>query len=262
LAISTDFGSTWNHIRKPPLHLVAAVPYPYNSTQLAFGWGDPSNIVKSPLDEYYYFAMWNRNPIGDQALGTCIARTKNLMDPGSWRGWNGTMFAVILNTSPYTTNTTTTSENDENAQQHICKVVNPPTNCASLGLVWSVYLETFVTTLGCFGKMSRAFYFATSDNLILWSNYQEFYSRDDLTPSVSKMTTAIAYPTFVDQTAPYAWNDPNFYTIGQTPHLFWVSVGHSPYSDGRHLWATPMKFSKTTAASTTGSANSVVVDEG
>lgn len=234
LAVSHNFGNTWKHVEKPPHHLVAAVPYPYNQSQSAFGWGDPSNIVV--LDNYYYFAMWNRNQIGLQPPGICIVRTSSLLDPSSFRGWNGKSFDVILNASPY--------HPLNNIDRHICTVVNLPTNCAALGLVWSAFLETFVTTLGCFGKMSRAFYFATSDNLIEWSTPQQFYSRDNLPPEVLKNITSIVYPTFVDPTAPYTRNDPNFYTIGQTPFLFWASLGHSAYTDGRSLWATKMKFTK------------------
>lgn len=54
LAVSQNWGQTWEHARNPPHHLVAAVPYGYNETQLAYGWGDPSNIVKSPKDGYFY----------------------------------------------------------------------------------------------------------------------------------------------------------------------------------------------------------------
>jgi len=53
LAISHNWGQTWEHARPPPHHLVAAVPYGYNQSQLAYGWGDPSNIVKHPTDGFY-----------------------------------------------------------------------------------------------------------------------------------------------------------------------------------------------------------------
>jgi hypothetical protein len=69
LAISHDFGDTWAHALPPPHHLVASVPYQYSPTQLASGWGDPSNIVKHPRDGYYYAAIWNRHQVGLQAPG-------------------------------------------------------------------------------------------------------------------------------------------------------------------------------------------------
>ena len=54
--------------------LVAAVPYGYNQNQLAYGWGDPSNIIKHPKQDFYYVAMWNRNQVGLQAPGICMMR--------------------------------------------------------------------------------------------------------------------------------------------------------------------------------------------
>ena len=89
LAVSHDFGYTWQHARPPPQHLVAAVPYKFNRTQLASGWGDPSNIIVSPADGFYYFGVLNRNTVGLQAPGTCFARTADLMDPASWRAHGG-----------------------------------------------------------------------------------------------------------------------------------------------------------------------------
>lgn len=238
LGVSHDWGATWKHARPPPHHLVAAVPYQYNQSQLAYGWGDPSSIVKSPKDGYYYVAMWNRNQVGLQAPGICIARTKTLLDPSSWRGWNGHEFSVTF-ASPYTLTPGTEAD-------HVCTVVNlPAPNCAALGMVWSDYTKTFIVTLGCFGAQGRDFYFAWSDDLIHWSDAQPFYSAKDLPANVSKVVVNINYPTFMDPTAPEAFNDPNFETIGQHPYLFWVSMGHSPETDGRHLWATPMKFEVT-----------------
>jgi len=235
LAISHDWGNTWDHSQPPPHHLVAAVPYKYNQTRLAYGWGDPSNIVKHPQDGYYYVAMWNRNQVELQEPGICIARTNNLMNASSWRAWNGSHFSVTF-ASPY---------DDIEAGQHICTVVNlPAPNCAALGLVWSVYLNKFVVTLGCFGSMGKSFYFATSDDLIHWSPDQEFYSQADLPPDVRANVTSFNYPAFLDPTSPSLEDDPNFYTIGRTPYLTWTSIGHSPHTDGRSLWATPMKFSK------------------
>jgi hypothetical protein len=88
-AISDDFGLTWRHAREPPAHLVAAVPYTFNQTQPASGWGDPSNIFQSPRDGLYYLAVLNRNPVGLTAPGICFGRTAYLTDPATWRAWGG-----------------------------------------------------------------------------------------------------------------------------------------------------------------------------
>jgi hypothetical protein len=39
--------------------------------------------------------------------------------------------------------------------------------------------------------------------------------------AVSKMVVGMNYPTFMDPTAPKAFNDRNYYTVGQHPYLFW-----------------------------------------
>lgn len=247
LAVSHDFGKTWGHARPPPHHLVAAVPYGYNASHLAFGWGDPSNILRHPSDGHYYAAIWNRNQIGLQAPGICMMRTNNLMDPASWRAWDGSAYTKSF-ASPYTL--TPGAESD-----HICTPTNLPAGscipisgkqrgCQAAGIAWSTYLEKFVVTLGCGTK----FQWATSDDLITWTEPVDFNLRAGLSPNVSKVVVGMNYPTFMDPTAPTALHDNNYYTIGQRPYLFWASLGHSPYSDGRHQWATPFTFQKKSRA--------------
>lgn len=254
LAISHDWGQTWKHASPPPHHLVAAVPYGYNQSQLAYGWGDPSNIVKHPTDGFYYVAIWNRHQVGLQAPGICMMRSNALLDPSSWRAWDGKSYTKTLNASPYDLVPGTESD-------HICTVTNLPLGqigdgranedhsdtggaggCAPAGLVWSTFLSKFVVTLGCGSK----FLWAHSEDLITWSTPEELYNpRTDIAnSSIARMVTANNYPNLMDASAPKAFHDRNYYTIGETAHLFWVSIGHSPETDGRHLWATPMKFSK------------------
>jgi len=235
LGVSHDWGKTWRHARPPPHHLVASVPYPYTPSQLASGWGDPSNILKHPTEDFYYAAIWNRHQVGLQAPGICMMRTSNLMDPSSWRAWNGTDYSVQF-TSAYTMEPGTEAK-------HICTVTNLPagdvtSGCAPAGLVFSNHLHKFVMTLGC----GSSFKFATSTDLIGWSATQVLDVKHNLQPHISKMVVGMNYPTFMDPSAPRVFGDRNYYTIGQNPYLFWTSIGHSPHSDGRHLLATPFHF--------------------
>lgn len=242
LAISHDFGRTWAHARQPPHHLVAAVPYGYNAKQLAYGWGDPSNILPHPRDGHYYVALWNRNQVGAQQPGICMARTRDLTDPKSWRAWDGSDYTRSF-ADPYTLTPGTEEE-------HVCVVTNLPAGscvpisgktrgCQAAGLAWSTYLEKFVVTLGC----GSSFKWATSDDLITWSNPVDFDLRAGLFPNVSKMVVGMNYPTFMDPEA-RSRGDRNYATIGKNPYLFWASLGHSPESDGRHQWATQFQFSR------------------
>ena len=242
LAVSHDWGLTWSHARPPPHHLVAAVPYKYTQNQLAYGWGDPSNILKHPTDGFYYAAIWNRNQVGLQAPGLAMMRTNDLMDPASWRCWDGKAYTRSF-ASPYTLEPGTEAE-------HVCEVTNLPAGtcvpikgktrgCQAAGLSWSTYLEQFVVTLGC----GDSFKWATSSDLIEWSAPTVMDVMHLMPPNASKMVRAMNYPTFMDPLAP-SMGDNTYSVIGQHPYLFWASIGHSPDTDGRHQWATPFTFQK------------------
>jgi hypothetical protein len=231
-AISDDFGATWRHARAPPAHLVAAVPYAFNASQPASGWGDPSNIFQSPLDGLYYVAVLNRNRVGLQAPGICFARTADLTDPASWRAWSGVAWNVSW-VSPYAMAPGTEAA-------HVCAPVVTAEQCMPSGVVWSAYLGLFVATLDCIDRQG-ALYMATSADLVQWSAVAPFYDLAALPADVRRNVTSMTYPTFIDPTASAGGN---FMAIGQDPPLFWVSIGHSPYTDGRRVWATPMHFEK------------------
>jgi hypothetical protein len=240
LMVSHDFGTTWHHARPPPHHLVAAVPYKYNVSALANGWGDPTNIVRHPYDGYYYVAAWNRNQVGLQAPGVCMMRTSSLMDPSSWRGWNGTHYSVAFQ-SPYHR----ADDPSWNPASHICTVLQVdstilnPTECNPFGLVWSTTLEVFLMTWDCISGHGP-FYMTTSSDLIHWSSPQPFYNKSNLPDVVLKRVTSMHYPSLMDASAPTEFRDNNYYTVGEKPHLFWVSFGHNVYADGRSAWATPL----------------------
>lgn len=111
--------------------------------------------------------------------------------------------------------------------QHICTVVNlPAPECAALGMTYHAASGTFVVTLGCMGAQGRNFYYATSADMLHWSEAAPFFSTADLPKNVSAMVTNINYPTLMDLSAPSAFSDNNFATVGSSPHLFWVSIGH------------------------------------
>ena len=222
LAVSHDNGQTWAHARPPPYHLVAAVPYGYNESQLAYGWGDPSNIVQR--DGFFYAAVWNRNQVGLQAPGVCMMRTADLSDPSSWRGWDGAAYTRTF-VSPYTMPA-------GDAAAHVCVVTNAPITAPFGGLAWSNVLSKWVATQAPSGN---DVFVLTSDDLITWGEPVLIYSEALLPPEVARNVTSINYPTFVDPTM----GDSNFATVGANPYLFWVSIGHSPYTDGRRVWATP-----------------------
>jgi|TARA_B110000208_G_scaffold81655_1_gene104118 hypothetical protein len=242
LAISHDWGATFAHPAHypPPHHLVAAVPYQNNESQLASGWGDPSNILKHPTDGYFYALIWNRHQVGLQAPGICMMRTKHLLDPTSWRAFDGSDYSRTF-VDAYTST--------DDPAKHVCVVTNLPAGsvedgCAAHGLFYSTYLKKFVTTLGCDQGKTPTFLYSISDDLVHWSKAETLMNQTIAREQSKDLIRGMNYPTFIDHTAPSAFGDDNFYTIGQNPHLYWVSIGDNPEDIGRHLLATPFTFQK------------------
>jgi len=106
------------------------------------------------------------------------ARTRDLLNPSSWRGWDGRRFSITF-VSPYSLDPEAPKE------PHICTVIeNIPPLCAALSIVWSVYVEKFVMTIGCFDELSKSFYISTSEDLIHWTPMRPFFDADMVPPRV------------------------------------------------------------------------------
>jgi hypothetical protein len=242
--LSTDGGYSWYHSRPPPGHLVAAVPYTYpgNSTPW-FGWGDTGGILRNPKDGYFYTTAYNRHTIGAQPIGTCLMRTRNLTEPGAWRGWDGREFNVSF-VNPYVL-----QHRGGDPQRHVCVPLKFPAVTAGReelivqGLVWSTYLKMFVAVIRVYcGKGSHGTYdgldasplmFSVSDDLISWSALRPLYSPQPYAD------WWVNYPTLLDPSAP-ARGDLNFETIGQTAVLYfsWAPQLHN----WRSLVSVPVRF--------------------
>lgn len=237
LAISNDWGRTWAHAAPPPSNLVAAVPYPYAPTgHTIFGWGDSGGITPHPTDGYFYVAMNNRMAVGLQSNGTCVMRTRSLLDPSSWRAWGGSTFSVPL-VSAYTLPPGTEAE-------HICTVLAPfmATPCTVYGTTYSEFLEAFIAILSCWhdaqpGPNDPHFYWATSTDFVNWSEPRVLF-----TPPSPPGTQFFLYPALLDADAP-ARGDTNYATIGRTATLTYVRVTDNFYTEGRQLLGVNMTFS-------------------
>ena len=199
LAVSQDWGRSWQRPLPPPANLVAAVPYPYESSRTIFGWGDMGGITRGP-DGFFYVAMYNRMDKGLQANGTCVMRSNALLDPRSWRGWDGAAFTVPF-ASAY-------GLPPGEAARHICAVLDPaifPEPCVIYGTTWSTYLRRFVATVNC-NSMARPIHFrdykiwyTTSADMIHWEPLALLLDPRG-PPEVPQFGGAdmITYPTLLD----------------------------------------------------------------
>jgi hypothetical protein len=248
-AVSHDSGDSWDHIRLPPNHLVAAVPHQYvgdNST-LWFGWGDTGGIVQSPVDHYFYTTAHNRATIGQQHNGTCLLRTNDLSDPATWRGWNGTHFAVTF-IDPYSVGPDSVAGD---ISAHICRVLEDPTTprrglprgadhqpTVNQGLVWSIPQQAFVAVLWNTRRDptiagGAPFAVAISRNLIDWSDPLPLPLPESLPDG------QLAYPSFLDPDAQHR-GDTSFDTIDSTPSLYF-GLANPPGTGLRNHWDALVK---------------------
>lgn len=222
---------------RSPSNLVAAVPYPYNGTGHAiYGWGDSGGITPHPSDGHFYVAMNNRMAVGLQSNGTCVMRTASLIDPRSWRAWDGTGFNVEL-VSAYTLP-------PGERPAHVCTVLQPfmATPCTVYGTAWSVYLGAFVAALSCWhdaqpGPNDPRFFWATSPDFVHWSVPQVLYD-----PPAEPHTQFYLYPALLDAGAP-ARGDAKYATLGQTATLTFVRVTDNFYTEGRQVLGVNVSFS-------------------
>jgi hypothetical protein len=243
--LSTDGGYSWYHSRPPPGHLVAAVPYTYpgNSTPW-FGWGDTGGILRNPKDGYFYTTAYNRHTIGAQPIGTCLMRTRNLTEPGSWRGWDGREFNVSF-ANPYVL-----QHRGGDPRRHICVPLKFPAVAAGReelvvqGLVWSTYLEMFVAVIRVYcgtydGSGASPLMFSVSDDLITWSVLHPLYSPQPYAD------WWVNYPTLLDPAAS-ARGDLNFETIGETAELHFSLAPQA--HNWRSLVSVPVRFALNTTS--------------
>jgi len=110
LSVSKDGGRSFDAGR-----YVAGVPYRFRGDLgRRAGLFGPSNIV---AHGGWFYAMAFAEGIGAQKRGVCLMRTRDLADPGSWRGWNGRDFTVRF-LDPYV-------EGETDPAAHACAPLPP-----------------------------------------------------------------------------------------------------------------------------------------
>lgn len=236
LGISVDGGRSWAHASPPPSNLVAAVPYEYEDSTTIFGWGDTGGIVRDPRDGFFYATAYNRMDKGLQKNGTCVMRTRTLLDASSWRGWDGAAFTVPF-VSAY-------GLAPGAAAAHICSVLDPavfPPPCVMYGVTWSTFLTAFVATISCWPiatpmPSNYTFFWSTSPDMIHWDGMREL-----LQPDAPPHTNMLTYPALLDAGAP-ARGDINYATIGETATLTYVRRTENFWTYGAQLMGVNVSF--------------------
>ena len=213
LAVSNDGGRTFSHPR-PPDHLVAAIPYRYVPDVGPIGVFSPSNIVRR--DDGYFYSLLNVNAYRDQAGGACLARTRNLSDPRSWRAWDGESFSVSF-VDPY--------RGGKPSSRHLCRPVSPEViGGMTQSLTYNTHLGKFLlvgTSVFSNARQRRkvpGIYYAVSDDLINWQGRRLLAEVELISMSRCGDLSPAVYPSLLDPRS----GSRNFETTGRRPYLYFV----------------------------------------
>jgi hypothetical protein len=238
LAVSTDGGASYNHA-PPPAHLVASIPYPYESDSGPAGIFQPSNIVRNPADGYYY-TLLRVQRYGAQPQGTCVMRTTDLADPKSWRAWDGSGFDVRF-INPYL-------GVDEHHGDHVCQPVSyEQIQLMVESLTFNTYLDKYLLVgtasgPGRPGEMASGIYYSTSEDLIHWTPRRLIMEVESRHTYRCGDPNPVAYPSVLDPDS----TSRNFETTGKEAYLYFTRSNYQSCREtlDRDLVRIPIEFSK------------------
>ena len=232
LAVSRDGGDSYRHT-PPPAQLVAAYPLRYVPDTGPVGIFEPSNIVRSPSDGYYYAVVQMIGP-GRNPSGTCVMRTTNLLDPRSWRAWDGAGFGLRF-VNPY-----------RESGGKVCQAVAKP-EIADMNesLTFNTVLKKFMLVGAssapdpATGADVHGIYYSLSDDLVTWTQ-RRLLLRAQLPWTVRcDGRRPIAYPAVLDP----ASTSRNFETTGRRFFLYFTRFnGGCRLTSDRDLVRVPVAF--------------------
>jgi len=217
-AVSRDGGTTYSQ-PPAPSHLLAAVPYQYEPDIGPFGIFQPSNIVRSPDDGYFY-SLVRAERFKEQKGGACLLRTRDLFRPDSWRAWDGDDFSVRF-VNPYSPSTAA-----GNARDHVCEPVDPVSIAGmTQSLTYSTYFDKFllIGTRGERGLKSGGIFLSLSDDLIDWS-LPKLIRRVELNYTFEcGDKDPIGHPSLLDPDS----RSRNFDTVGREAYLYFTRIDYN-----------------------------------
>lgn len=238
-AVSRNGGDSYAQVR-PPGHLVATIPYPYEPDAGPIGVFGGSNIVHNARDGYYY-ALLHVEAHQDQQWGTCVMRTRNLADPKSWRAWDGHGFHVEF-INPYL-------KPRAQRSSHVCQPVSrSEIQKMSQSLTFNTYFNRFLLV----GLASppvpgeephvSGIYYSLSDDLIHWTPRRLIVEVETPNSYTCGDRNPILYPSVLDPESPSR----NFETTGQRVYLYFTRFNHTDCRSplNRDLVRVPIEFSR------------------
>jgi hypothetical protein len=226
--ISEDGGYHFGR-PKPPTNYFLSLPYKYQVNQGPEGYSVDSNIVK--VGEWYYEFVsgwpWPPNCGSGKGQrpclvpgGTCPIRTGNILDPSSWRGWDGKDFAVTF-ADPYRGAVA-------NPAAHVCTLV--PNIEFTTGINYHDASHQFIATQ--YSSVETAYgpaglYFTTSSDFVHWSKPALAMTLNQMLKREPEGNWSYQYFSLIDPKSA----DSSYMTITDTPYLYYVQMdeNHGPY---------------------------------
>jgi hypothetical protein len=215
LAVSEDGGRSFAHA-SPPGHLVAALPERYVPDIGPQGVFSASNIVAGRGDGWFY-AMFHLES-DDHGTGTCVMRTRDPFDAGSWRAWDGEGFNLEF-ADPYR----------EEPGEAFCEPVSRDRiGTMRHSLTYNTYLGSYLLI-----GPSRAWdsdreeqvpgiYLSTSEDLISWSPRTLLLEAELPWTFECGDQAPLNYPSLLDPDSPSR----NFDVTGQDGYLYFTRLNY------------------------------------
>lgn len=226
---------------KPPNNFLVGLPYKYEMNNGPEGYSVVTNIVNVGKWYYAMVAGWIWPPNCSEGGGTnpclvppgvCPIRTSNLLDPSSWRGWNGESFAVKF-VNPYQGPVIDRAGS-------VCAIVRYMECVNAINIHEPSHL--FIATIGDpynteYGP--EGVYLSVSTDLIHWSKPVLVSTITQLQAREPRGNWSYMYFSLIDPKS----RDPNFATITDEPFLYYVrsDADHAPYA--RVLFRQKIKIS-------------------
>jgi hypothetical protein len=237
--LSSDGGYHFSS-PKPPANFSIGPPYKYDVNQGPEGYSVDTNIIKAGAWYYATVSAWGWPPYCGHAqdapcllrFGVSPIRTSNILDPSSWRGWNGIDFAASF-VDPY-------HGAVADPQSH---VLTPVPNAFYMSAInFHAATQLFIATIWdgtntAYGP--QGLYFSTSQDFIHWGKPTLVITLDQLRQSEPSGKWNYAYFSLIDPKS----SDLNYATVTDEPYLYYVrsDMNHAPYV--RVLFRQKLKLS-------------------
>jgi hypothetical protein len=227
--ISTDGGYHFTR-PNPPGNYFLSLPVKYQPNQGPQGYSSDTGIVK--VGQWFYAAAyaWGWPPNCGAGKGqhpclvpdaACAIRTANILDPSSWRGWDGKNFTVAF-ADPYRAPVA-------NPSAHVCAPVPYLDYAGSVNYYPATHL--FVAALWNQGSASswgpNGLYFTTSPDYIHWSKPVLALTENEMFRREPAGNWSYMYFSLLDPKS----TDSSFNTITTEPYFYYVRMDgdHPPY---------------------------------